>query len=106
MMREKTGFLSHLYIKVIFFPRQARDKHREGTQNKGVASDRPIHDVEHLAEDGGGVTVLLLQRSDQRILPEALVRGMQTVCVSVHRLRSGGCLGLEAFDFEKKTKTR
>jgi hypothetical protein len=29
---KKTGFLSHLYIKVIFLPRQARDKHRESTQ--------------------------------------------------------------------------
>eukprot|EP01046_Picozoa_sp_COSAG06_P044422 COSAG06_NODE_5982_length_3170_cov_1755.745360_5_plen_62_part_00 len=26
---KKTGFLSHLCIKVIFLPRQARDKHRE-----------------------------------------------------------------------------
>jgi hypothetical protein len=31
---EKTGFLSHLYIKIIFLPRQARDKHRENTQNR------------------------------------------------------------------------
>jgi hypothetical protein len=29
---EKTGFLSHLYIKVIFLPRQARDKHRENSK--------------------------------------------------------------------------
>jgi hypothetical protein len=25
---KKTGFLSHLYIKILFLPRQARDKHR------------------------------------------------------------------------------
>jgi hypothetical protein len=29
---KKTGFLSHLYIKVIFLPRQARDKHRENSK--------------------------------------------------------------------------
>ena len=28
----KTGFLSHLYINVIFLPRQARDKHRENSK--------------------------------------------------------------------------
>ena len=27
-------FLSHLYIKCIFLPRQARDKHRESTQKR------------------------------------------------------------------------
>jgi hypothetical protein len=27
-------FLSHLYIKVIFLPRQARDKHRESAQKR------------------------------------------------------------------------
>jgi hypothetical protein len=32
MMRKvKNGLLSHLYIKVIFLPRQARDKHRENS---------------------------------------------------------------------------
>jgi hypothetical protein len=31
---KKTGFLSHLYIKVIFLPRQARDKHRENSKKK------------------------------------------------------------------------
>jgi hypothetical protein len=30
----KTAFLSHLYIKTISLPRQARDKHRETTQKK------------------------------------------------------------------------
>jgi hypothetical protein len=34
----KTGFLSHLYIKCIILPRQARDKHRESTQKKPVFS--------------------------------------------------------------------
>ena len=29
---KKTGFLSYLYIKVIFLPRQARDKHRENSK--------------------------------------------------------------------------
>ena len=29
---EKTGFLRYLYIKVIFLPRQARDKHRENSK--------------------------------------------------------------------------
>ena len=29
---EKTGFLSHLDIKVIFLPRQARDKHGENSK--------------------------------------------------------------------------
>jgi hypothetical protein len=29
----KRGFLRHLYIKVIFLPRQARDKHRENSKN-------------------------------------------------------------------------
>ena len=28
----ESGFLSHLYIKVIFLPRQARDKHRENSK--------------------------------------------------------------------------
>jgi hypothetical protein len=32
------GFLSHLYLKVMFLPRQARDKHRESTQKKPVLS--------------------------------------------------------------------
>eukprot|EP01046_Picozoa_sp_COSAG06_P056197 COSAG06_NODE_10557_length_1659_cov_2.148718_2_plen_155_part_01 len=29
---KKTGFLSHLYLKVIFLPRLARDKHRENSK--------------------------------------------------------------------------
>ena len=33
---EKTGFLSHLYIKVIILPRQARDKHMQSTQTNPV----------------------------------------------------------------------
>ena len=37
---KKTGFLSHLYIKVIFLPRQARDRHRESTQKKPVLSQQ------------------------------------------------------------------
>ena len=31
---KKTVFLSHLCIKTIFLPRQARDKHRESTQKR------------------------------------------------------------------------
>ena len=30
--------LSHIYIETIFLPRQARDKHRESTQNEDVFS--------------------------------------------------------------------
>ena len=30
----KTYFLSHLHIKMMISPRQARDKHRESTQKK------------------------------------------------------------------------
>ena len=33
-LREKQIFFSHLYIKTLFLPRQARDKHRENS-NKG-----------------------------------------------------------------------
>ena len=32
----KRHFLSHLYIKCIILPRQARDKHRESTQKRAV----------------------------------------------------------------------
>ena len=42
MRWEKTGFLSHLYIKVIILPRQARDNHRENSKKarfvEGVAT--------------------------------------------------------------------
>jgi hypothetical protein len=31
---EKTALFSHLYIKTIILPRQARDKHRETTQKR------------------------------------------------------------------------
>jgi hypothetical protein len=31
---EKTVFLSHLHIKTMILPRQARDKHRESTPKK------------------------------------------------------------------------
>eukprot|EP01046_Picozoa_sp_COSAG06_P014418 COSAG06_NODE_895_length_11669_cov_5.131384_7_plen_96_part_00 len=33
---EIPSFVSHLYIKMIFLPRQARDKHREGTQQETI----------------------------------------------------------------------
>jgi hypothetical protein len=38
MQVRKRRFLRHLYIKVIFLPRQARDNHRENTQKKAVLS--------------------------------------------------------------------
>jgi hypothetical protein len=31
-MGKKTGFLSHLYLKMMILPRQARDKHRENSK--------------------------------------------------------------------------
>jgi len=34
----KRSFLSHLYIKPIILPRQARDKHRESTQKQTLVS--------------------------------------------------------------------
>jgi hypothetical protein len=33
----KRHFLSHLYIKMMFLPRQARDKHRENSKKNGVS---------------------------------------------------------------------
>ena len=35
---EKTVFLSHLYIKMMILPRQARDKHRENSKKEAVLS--------------------------------------------------------------------
>ena len=49
---KKTGFLSHLYIKVIFLPRLARDKHRENSKKSpfcrrwivsGCSEAAPLH---------------------------------------------------------------
>jgi len=37
----KRHFLSHLYIKCIILPRQARDKHRENSKKSGVFSQGP-----------------------------------------------------------------
>jgi hypothetical protein len=34
VVRRKRHFLSHLYIKAIILPRQARDKHRESTPKR------------------------------------------------------------------------
>ena len=34
---EKRHFLRHLYIKCIFLPRQARDKHRETSKKSGIS---------------------------------------------------------------------
>jgi hypothetical protein len=36
-----TAFLSHLYIKTIILPRQARDKHRENSK-KDVMHDKKV----------------------------------------------------------------
>jgi hypothetical protein len=55
----KTAFLSHLYIKTIILPRQARDKHRENTKKNAVfrtvreqqRERSPRHDAERLAVD-------------------------------------------------------
>jgi hypothetical protein len=33
---QKTAFLSHLYIKCVILPRQARDKHRENSKKDAV----------------------------------------------------------------------
>jgi len=41
MQVRETVFLSHLCIKTIILPRQARDKHRESTQNRPF-SRRPF----------------------------------------------------------------
>jgi hypothetical protein len=48
---EKRHFLRHLYIKVIFLPRQARDKHREISKKSGVF--RRAQDL----SDGPGLTL-------------------------------------------------
>ena len=43
MQVRKRHFLSHLYIKCIILPRQARDKHRESTQKSAVFSQAEGH---------------------------------------------------------------
>jgi hypothetical protein len=61
--KKTAGCLSHFYIKVIFLPRQARDKHRESTRKEPVFSQirevlpeikkevaRPIHCVQRPGE--------------------------------------------------------
>jgi|EP01046_Picozoa_sp_COSAG06_P031049 hypothetical protein len=41
---QKTGFLSHLYIKMTNLPRQARDKHRENSKKvRFLAGKRHDH---------------------------------------------------------------
>ena len=59
-MRKTRSFLSHLYIKVIMLPRQARDRHRKSTQNKYVCLRRnetlngvPYDFDERVASEGG-----------------------------------------------------
>jgi hypothetical protein len=57
---KKTGFLSHLYIKVIFLPRLARDKHRENSKKGpfcrrwivgGCSEAAPLHCRSALVKD-------------------------------------------------------
>jgi len=36
---EKTVFLSHLYIKMMILPRQARDKHRENSKKARLLAE-------------------------------------------------------------------
>jgi hypothetical protein len=38
---EKTAFLRHLYIKIIFLPRQARDKHRKNSKKSPFSRSCP-----------------------------------------------------------------
>ena len=48
---KKTVFFGHLYIKMIFLPRQARDKHREKTQERDLfLQERKRAAVERRAE--------------------------------------------------------
>jgi hypothetical protein len=39
---QKTVFFSHLYIKMMILPRQARDKHRENSKKTGFRSENAI----------------------------------------------------------------
>jgi hypothetical protein len=51
---KKTGFLSHLYIKVIFLPRQARDKHRENSKKARFVAEAPAESPSSSAASGAG----------------------------------------------------
>ena len=44
---EKTVFLSHLYIKTMILPRQARDKHRENSKKSAVFSPEKLDDPKY-----------------------------------------------------------
>jgi hypothetical protein len=48
---EKRHFLSHLYIKCIFLPRQARDKHRENSKKSGVLCRLIVAQIKQLQEE-------------------------------------------------------
>ena len=57
----KTAFLSHLYIKTIILPRQARDKHRENSKKcrfpyRGRGQVAAAAQVGRVCGDRGGVT--------------------------------------------------
>ena len=52
----KTGFLSHLYLKVIFLPRQARDKHRENSKKARFVAESCMIDNGKAVFKGEGLT--------------------------------------------------
>jgi hypothetical protein len=61
----KRHFLRHLYIKTDILPRQAGDKHREGTQKDRFSSGRAAgllrqsqYHVATCGDEGGGAAVL------------------------------------------------
>jgi hypothetical protein len=60
MSGEKTVFLSHLYIKVIFLPRQARDKHRENSKTDRFLAEN--------SKNGGNQLLLSQKRSAAYLL--------------------------------------
>jgi hypothetical protein len=83
----KTGFLSHLYIKMNVLPRQARDKHRENSKKSGVfrrdwpdlqcgAGPRELH-----------VTDVCEQVKPQRLCP-LFFHSYETRCFYQDRLRT------------------
>eukprot|EP01046_Picozoa_sp_COSAG06_P012088 COSAG06_NODE_698_length_12975_cov_108.592575_8_plen_118_part_00 len=45
---KKTGFLSHLYIKVMILPRQARDKHRENSKKARFVAGRAMFETDRV----------------------------------------------------------
>jgi hypothetical protein len=64
---KKTGFLSHLYIKAIFLPRQTRDKHRESTPKIDRFVEGTAVLLHHAIFHRGSVTV---RDAERRIAPD------------------------------------